>query len=171
MSEYHKSFYRPFSSDLPRIVPHQHLRQPSSNPPEVLSFQSINPHSSDPITRFDRFMSRQMSPNRGWPGDLAQLGYFLLAGSVSAYATQDFNDSHSILNMSPETSIPIILAETIAYFAVTLAGTTLSRRLIDYTLPEDFSKKPHLLPALQPFLLNDRRRPGSPYLPTDKPKQ
>ena len=100
--------------------------------------------------RFNHWYKDNLNPDRGWPGDVLNLGYWLTASLIWCPATLNFNRERGINNLPVSEYLAILAAEVLAIWTVVSAGSFVATRVIDRLLPESFSQKRGLVEIIQP---------------------
>lgn len=104
------------------------------------------------IERFNRWYENGINPNRGWPGDTIQLGYWAIASGTFGILIDPLNKKIVNSQMDEASKFAFIGVEIMGILALVSAGGFITKRLIDRLLPESFDQKPGLLVLMRPHI-------------------
>lgn len=103
------------------------------------------------IERFDRLYTDGVNPDRGWPGDLIQMGYWITTGWTLGLLIGKVN-GEVFPKLDNAGIIALIGVELMGSCILGSAGGFLTKRFIDRVLPESFAQKRGFLEIIQPHI-------------------
>lgn len=104
--------------------------------------------------RFNEWYEKNLNANRGWPGDLLQIGCFsagIVIGFMGIGRLNEATGNDSMFLKNPE-DMPRTLASVAGVWLVASVTSFITKRVIDRILPESMAEKRSLLEIIQPPL-------------------
>lgn len=104
--------------------------------------------------RFNDWYEENLNANRGWPGDLLQVGCFSTGLAIGYMVIGRLNEAAGNPSMfiAKTEDVPRTVASLAGVWLVASVTAFITKRIIDRILPESMAEKRRLLEIIQPPL-------------------